>query len=133
MDWIPIVTFRQTAIDAANAMVTVPSEFLEFLSFGHDYRADTVRFVHMAYDFPAVTSEQIDRVEEVRRRLKIERTERRKATTAVSAPPAPAYRSKTATMVGGVPLQQARTRGAHWKSAFGRGTKTGSPEQTNGE
>ena len=130
MDWIPIVTFWQTAIDAANAMVTVPGEFL---SFGHDYRADTAQFVHMAYEFPEVTSEQMDRVEDVLRRLEIERTERRKATTAESAPPAPAYQSKTATMVGGVPLQQARTRGARWKSALGRNRKQESAEKTDGE
>jgi uncharacterized membrane protein len=36
MHWRPLITFVQTAMDAANAMVSVPGEFG---SFGHDYRA----------------------------------------------------------------------------------------------
>ncbi|MDJ0663309.1 MAG: alpha/beta-hydrolase family protein [Acidimicrobiia bacterium] len=124
MDWIPIVTFWQTAIDAANAMVTVPGEFL---SFGHDYRADTAQFVHMAYEFPPVTDEQMERVEDLLRRLEVERTERRKATTADEAPPPPAQQAIPATMAGGVPLQQARTRGARWQTVLNR-PKRGSEE-----
>jgi hypothetical protein len=45
MHWRPLVTFIQTAMDAANAMVSVPGEFG---SFGHDDRADMVRFVRDA-------------------------------------------------------------------------------------
>jgi uncharacterized membrane protein len=40
----------QTAMDAANAMVSVPGEFG---SFGHDYRADMVHFVRDADAPPA--------------------------------------------------------------------------------
>jgi uncharacterized membrane protein len=50
MHWRPLITFVQTAMDAANAMVSVPGEFG---SFGHDYRADMVRFVRDAYTLPA--------------------------------------------------------------------------------
>jgi uncharacterized membrane protein len=55
MRWVPMVTFIQTLADAMNAMVTVPGEFK---SFGHDYRGDTLDFVHAAYGFPSITDEQ---------------------------------------------------------------------------
>ena len=48
MEWSPIVTFFQTAIDAANAMRGTPGEFR---SHGHDYRADMAYFVNDAYQF----------------------------------------------------------------------------------
>ncbi len=117
MDWIPIVTFWQTAVDAANAMVTVPGEFL---SFGHDYRADTAQFVAMAYELPPVTEDQMERVEALLRKLEVERTERRKASAADQAPLPPAQQAPAASMAGGVPLQQARTRGARWKTIWDR-------------
>ncbi len=55
MDWIPLVTLWQVAVDAANAMVTVPGEFR---SFGHDYRGDTARFVRDAFGLPGTTDER---------------------------------------------------------------------------
>lgn len=48
MEWSPIVTFFQTAIDAGNAMRVIPGEFR---SHGHDYRADMAYFVNDAYQF----------------------------------------------------------------------------------
>ena len=70
MRWRPLVTFVQTAMDAANAMVSVPGEFG---SFGHDYRADMVRFVRDAYALPAASDAQVARIEEVLRSLELER------------------------------------------------------------
>ena len=49
----------QTAMDAANAMVSVPGEFG---SFDHDYRADMVRFVRDAYALPAASDAQMARI-----------------------------------------------------------------------
>src|ERR671930_2691620 len=46
MRWVPLVTFVQTAVDAANAMVSVPGEFGYF---GNDYRDDIVWRVQAAY------------------------------------------------------------------------------------
>lgn len=60
MRWRPFVTFWQTAIDAANAMVTIPGEFR---SYGHDYRADMARVVRVAYAVPHATLEQLERIE----------------------------------------------------------------------
>jgi YihY family inner membrane protein len=59
MRWQPLVTFVQTAMDAANAMVSVPGKFG---SFGHDYRADMVRFVQDGYQLPAASEPQLDRL-----------------------------------------------------------------------
>jgi uncharacterized membrane protein len=84
MHWRPLVTFVQTAMDAANAMVSVPGEFG---SFGHDYRADMVRFVQDAYDLPAATEQQLTRIEQVLRSLELERAERIKARHGQSARP----------------------------------------------
>ena len=113
MQWIPIMTFVQTMIDAANAMVTVPGEFL---SFGHDYRADTARMVHAAYHLPPVTGEQMDRVEQALRDLEMERSARIKAETADAAPPSPAQRVELGE-IAGVPLVQPRARGAQWNAS----------------
>ena len=110
MDWIPIVTFLHTAIDAANAMVTVPGEFL---SFGHDYRADMAEFVHLAYHFPATSDEQIQRINETLKLLEIDRAERIKAKHKEVAPPAPSHR-----VVAGVPLQSTRAAGAQWRRSL---------------
>jgi uncharacterized membrane protein len=75
--WVPFITFFQTAIDAANAMVNVPGDFR---SFGHDYRADMASFVRAAFDFDA-TDEQLANVDEMLRRLEVERADRTKKPT----------------------------------------------------
>jgi len=111
MRWIPIVTLVQTMIDAANAMVTVPGEFL---SFGHDYRADMARMVHAAYHLPPVSEEQMGRVEDALRSLELERSARIKADASDTPPPAPAQRLPVGELAG-VPLRQ--TEGAQWRNS----------------
>jgi hypothetical protein len=37
-------------------MVAIPGQFM---SFGHDYRADTADFVQTAYELPEITEEQM--------------------------------------------------------------------------
>jgi len=113
MRWIPIVTMIQTAIDAANAMVTVPGDFH---SFGHDYRADTARMVHAAYHLPPVSDEQMARIEEALRSLELERAERIKAKPSDTPPPAPAQRTETGELAG-VPLLEPRAEGAQWRNS----------------
>lgn len=112
ISWSPVTTFWQTAVDAMNAMVTVPGEFL---SFGHDYRADTARFVRDAYRLTDVTDEQMEHIEEALRKLELERADRIKAENIETAPPAPSQRKDGERMEGGVPMRTARTRGANWK------------------
>ncbi len=73
MQWTPLLTFIQVAVDAMNAMKVIPGEFK---SFGHDYRADTARFVQAAYGFPPVTEEQMERIHETLLQLELERGER---------------------------------------------------------
>ena len=87
--WRPLVTFVQTAMDAANAMVSVPGEFG---SFGHDYRADMVRFVRDAYALPAASDTQVAHIEEILRSLELERAARIKAQHGEAVPPPPAHR-----------------------------------------
>ena len=111
MRWRPLVTFIQTAMDAANAMVSVPGKFG---SFGHDYRADMVRFVHGAYGLPAATEEQLDRIDQTLRSLELERAQRIKAKHADAAPTPPAHRADEDHFRAGVPLRTRRTRGARW-------------------
>jgi uncharacterized membrane protein len=111
MHWRPLITFIQTAMDAANAMMSVPGEFG---SFGHDYRADMVRFVRDAYQLPAATEQQLSRIEEILRALELERAERIKAQHAHAAPAPPAHRTSDDTLRAGVPLRTRRTRGARW-------------------
>jgi uncharacterized membrane protein len=111
MRWIPLVTFVQTAMDAANAMVSVPGEFG---SFGHDYRADMVRFVRDAYALPAASEPQLASIEQVLRSLELERAERIKAQRAHAAPQPPAHRAAGVDAPAGVPLRTRRTRGARW-------------------
>jgi hypothetical protein len=96
-----------------NAMVTVPGEFG---SFGHDYRADTARFVRDAYHLPAVTDDQMGRIEAELRTLERQRADRIKASHLDAAPPAPAQRKEKEgeREVGGVPLRVRRTGGARW-------------------
>jgi uncharacterized membrane protein len=110
--WRPLITFIQTAMDAANAMVSVPGEFG---SFGHDYRADMVRFVRDAYALPAATEHQLSRIEETLRSLELERAARIKARDLQAAPTAPAHRTGDGgASAAGVPLRIRRTRGARW-------------------
>jgi uncharacterized membrane protein len=111
MHWRPLITFIQTAMDAANAMVSVPGEFG---SFGHDYRADMVRFVQDAYRLPAATGQQLGRIEQTLVSLELERAERIKAQHAQAAPAPPALRTADQDALAGVPLRTRRTRGARW-------------------
>lgn len=111
MRWIPFVTFCQTAIDAVNAMVTVPGEFR---SYGHDYRAEMTRFVLDAYQLPHATQEQVERIEETLRTLEVERAQRAEAQQAQVAPPTPTERREGQRQPGGVPLRDRRTSGARW-------------------
>ena len=113
MHWRPLVTFAQTAMDAANAMVSVPGEFG---SFGHDYRADMVRFVRDAYGLPDATELQLSRIEQTLRSLELERAERIKARDPGAAPSPPAHRTGDGAAAAGVPLRTKRTRGARWAS-----------------
>jgi uncharacterized membrane protein len=111
MHWRPLITFIQTAMDAANAMVSVPGKFG---SFGHDYRADMVRFVRDTYGLPDATETQLGRIEETLRSLELERAERIKARDPQAAPTAPTHRTGDAASAAGVPLRTRRTRGARW-------------------
>jgi uncharacterized membrane protein len=112
MHWRPLITFIQTAMDAANAMVSVPGKFG---SFGHDYRADMVRFVRDAFGLPSASEEQLARIEETLRSLELERAERIKARDPQAAPPAPSHRNGDGGARAGVPLRTRRTRGARWR------------------
>jgi len=111
MHWRPLVTFIQAAMDAANAMVSVPGKFG---SFGHDYRADMVRFVQDAYGLPAATEQQLGRIDETLRSLELERAQRIKARDTDAAPTPPAHRAEEDQSRAGVPLRVRRTRGARW-------------------
>lgn len=100
MDWVPLITFVQIAIDATNAMRVVPGQFK---SFGHDYRGDTAEFVHAAYRLPTVSDEQMAAVVEALLRLEVERGERIKQargqldagrTPAVARTKRPLWRTK---------------------------------------
>jgi uncharacterized membrane protein len=82
MEWVPLLTFVQVAVDAMNAMRVVPGEFK---SFGHDYRGDTAEFVHAAYHLDPVSDEQMRKVGEVLTQLELERGERIKAAKEESA------------------------------------------------
>jgi uncharacterized membrane protein len=73
MEWAPIITFSQVAVDAMNAMVVVPGQFK---SFGHDYRADTARFVGAGFDLPEVTESQMASLDRILVRRELERAER---------------------------------------------------------
>jgi uncharacterized membrane protein len=131
MRWRPFVTFWQTAIDAGNAMVTVPGEFK---SYGHDYRADMARVVRDAYALPSVTDAQLERIEATLRRLEVERAARIRATKGESAPPAPIQqaREQHPHLAGGVPLKVRRTRGARWRRGARRPSRGTGPAQPPG-
>ncbi|MEA2022821.1 MAG: alpha/beta-hydrolase family protein [Actinomycetota bacterium] len=132
MDYTPMTTFLQIAIDAMNAMVTVPGHFG---SFGHDYRGDMARMVRAAYGFRDITDDQIESIEQQLVTLELERAERIKAAKAEEAPAAPQYRGTEFTneqtgairMEAGVPLDAKRTSGARWFKKF-HGTDAG-PEE----
>ncbi len=132
MDYTPLTTFLQVAIDAMNAMVTVPGHFG---SFGHDYRGDMARMVRAAYGLHDITDDQIESIEQALVTLELERAERIKASNAEDAPAAPQYRGTTfvdeQTGVlrtgAGVPLQVSRTSGAQWFKTL-HGTHAG-PEE----
>jgi uncharacterized membrane protein len=113
MRWRPFSTFWHTAIDAANAMVTVPGEFR---SYGHDYRADMARVVRDTYGFPDATDDQLARIEAALRVLEVERARRIAASREddEEPPAAPMHRPEVSDRVGGVPLKIKRTRGAAW-------------------
>jgi uncharacterized membrane protein len=123
MRWRPLITFVQTAMDAANAMVSVPGEFG---SFGHDYRADMVRFVRDAYALPAASDAQVARIEETLRSLELERAARIKAQHGHAAPPPPAHRAGDSALAG-VPLRQRRTGGARWLRGRRQGQSASTP------
>ncbi|MFN7148301.1 MAG: alpha/beta-hydrolase family protein [Microthrixaceae bacterium] len=109
--WYPVVTGLQTMIDAANAMRNSPGNFR---STGHDYRADTARFVAEGYRLP-YTEEQLDAVERVLRELEREREGRIKAPTETTAEPAPAQKTKHHLHAPKLPkLPGHRTKGANW-------------------
>lgn len=111
MSWIPINTFWQVMIDAANAMVTVPGEFG---SFGHDYRGDTAAFVRDAYHLPATDDAQMERIEEALISLDLERRERLRMTWGEDTEPQWSGRFPEERFGGGVPLDTGRTGGARW-------------------
>ncbi len=73
MDWMPLVTFVQIAVDATNAMRVIPGTFK---SFGHDYRADTADFVRVAYGLPDITEDQGAALLDALLRLEVDRGER---------------------------------------------------------
>ena len=68
--WVPAVTFWQSAIDTKNAATVIPGEFK---AYGHDYRADLAQFVSVAYDLTDVTDAQMASIEARLRRSEIER------------------------------------------------------------
>jgi uncharacterized membrane protein len=125
MRWRPLVTFWQTAIDAANAMVTVPGEFR---SYGHDYRADMARVVREAYRLPEVGETQMQRIEDALRRLELDRAARITSSSQEGSPLPPMHRVEGdgRRVAGGVPLRVRRTRGARWLR--GRRASTTAPE-----
>jgi uncharacterized membrane protein len=127
MRWRPLVTFVQTAMDAANAMVSVPGQFG---SFGHDYRADMVRFVQDGYQLPAASAQQLARIEQTLRSLELERAERIKAQRADAAPTPPVHRTSEGGSRAGVPLRTRRTRGARWSLRRRKPDQEPSPSTT---
>jgi hypothetical protein len=117
--WYPVVTFLQTMIDAANAMRNEPGQFR---STGHDYRADTARFVAEGYRLP-YTEDQMSAVEVELRRLEKERAARIKppADATDGAAPVEATATGSAPSRNGdgsteqpLPIRAARTSGPDW-------------------
>lgn len=71
--WVPAVTFWQTAIDTKNAATVVPGAFD---ALGHDYRADLAQFVSTAYGLTEVSDEQMASIEARLRRSEVERADK---------------------------------------------------------
>ena len=122
MDWVPISTFLQVAVDAANSMVTVPGDFR---SFGHDYRADTARFVRDGFQLPEPTETQLDSIERALREIETARAAKvalawEDAGLAERAP------EEHPQVLAGVPLVSERATGAQWL----RSLRRKSPEVT---
>jgi len=111
MDWVPVNTFWQVMIDAANAMVTVPGEFE---SFGHDYRRDTTRFVCDAFHLPETTEEQAAAIDSAIKTLDIERNGRMKIAPSDDVTEQWSARFAESNFSAGVPLDTGRTKGARW-------------------
>ncbi len=115
MDWIPFVTFWQIAIDAANAMVTVPGEFR---SFGHDYRADTTRFVRDAYHLPVTDERVAVRIDEELRRRELARSEAMGAPPPDGAEPLrPTERFSSNPFAAGIPVATRPPTRSRWLRA----------------
>lgn len=110
MSWVPLNTFWQVMIDAANAMVTVPGQFG---SFGHDYRGDTALMVRDGFQLPEATDKQMERLNEALVALDMERRERLSMTWGDEEPQW-SGRFPSARFGGGVPLDTGRTSGARW-------------------
>jgi uncharacterized membrane protein len=118
--WYPVVTALQTMIDAANAMRNEPGQFR---STGHDYRADTARFVAEGYRLP-YTADQLANVELELRRLEKERAEKIKGPQAdgSGAGAGPGATDGGAAPDGRAPvapLPTGRTTGPNWVGASG--------------
>lgn len=111
MDWIPLVTFWQVAVDAANAMKTVPGDFQ---SFGHDYRADTAHFVRDAFRLPVTDEEATLRVDQALRALEIARKNRIQTEADDERSPHITSRYSSRRFQGGVPMKTASTAGPKW-------------------
>jgi len=119
--WSPVVTFLQTLVDAANAMRDSPGNFR---STGHDYRADTARFVAEGYRLP-YTEAQLAAVEVQLRTLELERAARMKpaADTPDGHTPAPAQRTEAHHRSIHLPrLRGTRTAGARWLESLTKHT-----------
>ncbi len=116
--WTPGITFIQTLVDAANAMRDVPGEFR---STGHDYRADTARFVAEGYRLP-YTEEQLAAVEKILRALEVERAQRIKPPKAAEpepiAPPAQRTEQHRQSAHHLPRLHGTHTAGARWLDAL---------------
>jgi hypothetical protein len=126
MDWIPLVTMWQVAVDAANAMVTVPGEFR---SFGHDYRGDTARFVRDAFHLPATDEETTQRIEDRLVQLDLERKDRMKADKAEDATIASAARLPERAFHGAIPMQTEKATGPRWLRKGNEGAQEAAEEE----
>ena len=108
--WYPVVTGVQTMIDAANAMRNSPGQFR---STGHDYRADTARFVAEGFRLD-YTEEQLAAVEDLLRRLEVERAARVAPPPDAEVVPAPAQRTEHHRAAHLPKLHGSHTKGPDW-------------------
>ena len=111
--WYPIVTGVQTMIDAANAMRNSPGEFR---STGHDYRADTARFVAEGYRLRLHRGAAGQRSRRRCASSSVEREARIKPPPdTAEVTPAPAQRTEHHLHAPHLPkLHGHRTKGANW-------------------